>query len=75
MIISTIILEDIKHITLNLTLQGIFYFAVAGMIHFVLGWTLLTISQNRIGAFSGSPVISHYNRNYFSSDRDIHCYK
>jgi drug/metabolite transporter (DMT)-like permease len=57
MIISTIILEDIKHITLNLTLQGIFYFAVAGMIHFVLGWTLLTISQNRIGASRTSALV------------------
>jgi drug/metabolite transporter (DMT)-like permease len=26
------------------------YFALAGLIHFFLGWTLLTASQNRVGA-------------------------
>ena len=57
MIISTLILEDIKHLTLYLTLQGIFYFAVAGIIHFVLGWTLLTVSQNRIGASRTSALV------------------
>ena len=57
MIISTLILEDIKHLTLYLTWQGIFYFAVAGIIHFVLGWTLLTVSQNRIGASRTSALV------------------
>jgi len=57
MIISTLILEDIKHLTLYLTLQGIIYFAVAGIIHFVLGWTLLTVSQNRIGASRTSALV------------------
>lgn len=57
MIISTLMLEDIKHLTLYLTLQGIFYFAVAGIIHFVLGWTLLTVSQNRIGASRTSALV------------------
>ena len=57
MIISTLILEDIKHLTLYLTWQGIFNFAVAGIIHFVLGWTLLTVSQNRIGASRTSALV------------------
>ena len=57
MIISTLMLEDIKHLTLYLKLQGIFYFAVAGIIHFVLGWTLLTVSQNRIGASRTSALV------------------
>ena len=57
MIISTLMLEDIKHLTLYLTLQGIFNFAVAGIIHFVLGWTLLTGSQNRIGASRTSALV------------------
>ena len=57
MIISTLMLEDIKQITLYLTLQGIFYFAVAGIIHFVLGWTLLTVSQNQIGASRTSALV------------------
>lgn len=57
MIISTLMLEDIKHLTLYLTLQGIFYFAVAGIIHFVLGWTLLTVSQNQIGASRTSALV------------------
>ena len=57
MIISTLMLEDIKQITLYLTLQGIFNFAVAGIIHFVLGWTLLTVSQNQIGASRTSALV------------------
>ena len=57
MIISTLMLEDIRHLTLYLTLQGIFYFAVAGIIHFVIGWTLLTVSQNQIGASRTSALV------------------
>ena len=57
MVLSTIVLEDIKHLILLLTWQGIFYFAVAGIIHFVLGWTLLTVSQNRIGASRTSALV------------------
>lgn len=57
MIISTLIIEDIKQLILNLSWQGIFYFAVAGIIHFVLGWTLLTVSQNYIGASRTSALV------------------
>ena len=57
MVLSTIIIEDIKHLVLLLTWQGIFYFAIAGMIHFVVGWTLLTVSQKQIGASRTSALV------------------
>lgn len=47
--IGSILTED-----LNLLLQAparvYVNFALAGLIHFFIGWTLLTISQNRVGA-------------------------
>lgn len=33
-----------------LTLRSGLLFAGAGLIHFILGWTLLSVSQNRVGA-------------------------
>ena len=57
MVLSTLIIEDIKHLILLLTWKGIFYFAIAGMIHFVFGWTLLTVSQKQIGASRTSALV------------------
>jgi drug/metabolite transporter (DMT)-like permease len=34
------------------------YFATAGMLHFIAGWTLLNISQKRIGAARTSPLLT-----------------
>jgi uncharacterized membrane protein len=34
------------------------YFAAAGVLHFVAGWTLLNISQKRIGAARTSPLLT-----------------
>jgi drug/metabolite transporter (DMT)-like permease len=34
------------------------YFAAAGILHFVAGWTLLNISQKRIGAARTSPLLT-----------------
>ena len=34
------------------------YFAAAGLLHFIAGWTLLNISQKRIGAARTSPLLT-----------------
>ena len=36
---------------------GDFYFGLAGFIHFFVGWTLLSISQKRIGAARTSAIM------------------
>jgi drug/metabolite transporter, DME family len=40
------------------TAWGIVAFALAGMIHFFVGWTTLNLSQQRIGAARTSPLLS-----------------
>ena len=42
----------------QLSLPAIFYFAVAGLLHFFLGWTLFSVSQKRIGAARTSVIMS-----------------
>ncbi|HMQ30916.1 MAG TPA: DMT family transporter [Chloroflexaceae bacterium] len=36
---------------------SVLYFSLAGMLHFFLGWTLMNMSQQRIGAARTSPLI------------------
>jgi uncharacterized membrane protein len=38
--------------------SALLYFAAAGILHFVAGWTLLNISQKRIGAARTSPLLT-----------------
>jgi drug/metabolite transporter (DMT)-like permease len=40
------------------TAWGIIAFAIAGIVHFVGGWTFLNISQQRIGAARTSPLLT-----------------
>jgi drug/metabolite transporter, DME family len=40
------------------TAWGIIAFAIAGVIHFLGGWTFLNISQQRIGAARSSPLLT-----------------
>jgi DME family drug/metabolite transporter len=40
------------------SLWGIASFLIAGMVHFLLGWTFLNLSQQRIGAARSSPLIA-----------------
>ena len=40
------------------TAVGIVLFALAGLVHFFVGWTLLNMSQMRIGAARTSPLLS-----------------
>jgi drug/metabolite transporter (DMT)-like permease len=37
---------------------ALLYFAAAGVLHFIAGWTLLNISQKRIGAARTSPLLT-----------------
>jgi len=38
--------------------SALVYFAAAGVLHFIAGWTLLNISQKRIGAARTSPLLT-----------------
>lgn len=40
------------------TTLSLVYFSLAGLIHFFLGWTLLNMSQMRVGAARTSPLLS-----------------
>jgi drug/metabolite transporter (DMT)-like permease len=40
------------------TTAGLVYFSLAGLIHFSVGWTLLNMSQMRIGAARTSPLLA-----------------
>ncbi len=46
---ASIFMEDMNAL-LDAPLQSILYFALAGFIHFFLGWTLFSESQKRAGA-------------------------
>lgn len=46
---ASLLLEDLQLLR-DAPWSSYFYFALAGLIHFFLGWTLLSASQKRIGA-------------------------
>ncbi|HSO14231.1 MAG TPA: DMT family transporter [Anaerolineales bacterium] len=46
---ASVLTEDLGRLN-GLPLMTYVNFALAGLIHFFLGWTLLTVSQNKIGA-------------------------
>ena len=54
--VSAVILAVLSFLTEDVALwgqigwQAVLYFGLAGFIHFFVGWTLLSISQKRIGA-------------------------
>ena len=47
--VGSVLTEDLS-ILLQAPASAYINFSLAGLIHFFLGWTLLTISQNRVGA-------------------------
>ena len=61
--VSTIVLVTISLLTEDISLifnaswSTILNFAVAGFLHFLIGWTLLNASQKKIGAARTSPLI------------------
>ena len=56
-VMATLAIEDINQLVLLISWQSIFYFAVAGMIHFVIGWTLFAVSQKVVGASRTSALL------------------
>ena len=54
---ATLAIEDINQLVLLISWQSVFYFAVAGMIHFVIGWTLFAVSQKVVGASRTSALL------------------
>ena len=57
LIVITALVEDLSVIA-DASAWALFNFALAGLIHFYVGWTLLNASQKRIGAAKTSPLIS-----------------
>ena len=63
LLISALVLAAISLLTVDMSLlsraptEALISFALAGFIHFFVGWTFLNISQKRIGAARTSPLI------------------
>lgn len=55
--IASVATEDLGALA-DASAWGIIVFALAGMVHFLVGWTTLNISQARIGAARTSPLLS-----------------
>jgi drug/metabolite transporter (DMT)-like permease len=64
LLVSAVVLIAISLFTEDVSLLfhapifAIFNFAIAGFLHFLVGWTFLNASQKRIGAARTSPLIS-----------------
>ena len=54
---TSILMEDLNDL-LNAPLRPILYFALAGFLHFFLGWTLFSESQKRVGAARSGALVS-----------------
>jgi drug/metabolite transporter (DMT)-like permease len=54
---ASVATEDLGDLR-NATTAALAWFAAAGLVHFALGWTLLNMSQMRVGAALTSPLIS-----------------
>lgn len=57
LVVATLVTEDLSQLS-DATLASIVIFAAAGIVHFVLGWTFLNMSQARIGAARTAPLIT-----------------
>ena len=57
LLIASLTTEDLGLLG-DATALSLFYFSLAGVIHFSLGWTFLNMSQMRIGAARSSPLLS-----------------
>jgi drug/metabolite transporter (DMT)-like permease len=57
LLVATLSTEDVGLLA-DATALSLFYFSLAGLIHFSLGWTLLNMSQMRIGAARTSPLLA-----------------
>ena len=57
LVVASLVSEDLSQLG-DATGEAIALFALAGIIHFVLGWLLLNVSQARIGASRTAPLIT-----------------
>jgi drug/metabolite transporter (DMT)-like permease len=57
LVVASLATEDLGLLG-DATALSLFYFALAGIIHFSVGWTLLNMSQMRIGAARTSPLLA-----------------
>jgi drug/metabolite transporter (DMT)-like permease len=57
LLLASLISEDLHQLA-DASAESIALFAIAGVIHFVLGWLLLNVSQARIGASRTAPLIT-----------------
>ena len=57
LVAASLVSEDLSQLA-DATGEAIVLFALAGVIHFVLGWLLLNVSQARIGASRTAPLIT-----------------
>jgi drug/metabolite transporter (DMT)-like permease len=57
LVLASLVSEDLHQLA-DATGKSIALFAIAGVIHFVLGWLLLNVSQYRIGASRTAPLIT-----------------
>jgi drug/metabolite transporter (DMT)-like permease len=57
LVVASLVTEDLGLLG-DATAISLFYFSLAGVIHFSLGWTLLNMSQMRIGAARTSPLLA-----------------
>jgi drug/metabolite transporter (DMT)-like permease len=57
LVVASLTTEDVGLLD-DATTLSLAYFSLAGIIHFSLGWTLLNISQMRIGAARTSPLLA-----------------
>jgi drug/metabolite transporter (DMT)-like permease len=57
LLVATLSTEDVGLLA-DATALSLFFFSLAGLIHFSLGWTLLNMSQMRIGAARTSPLLA-----------------
>ena len=57
LVVASLVSEDLAQLG-EASADAIAIFALAGVIHFVLGWLLLNVSQARIGASRTAPLIT-----------------
>jgi drug/metabolite transporter (DMT)-like permease len=57
LVVASLASEDLGQLT-NASTWSLVAFAAAGVVHFLLGWTLLNMSQQRIGAARTSPLLT-----------------
>jgi len=57
LVAASLVSEDLSQLA-DASTEAIVLFAIAGIVHFVLGWVLLNVSQARIGASRTAPLIT-----------------